>query len=465
VKKGLLASFVEGIREENHGESYENILRYSWPELVTQLLLYSLPFLLDSYFISFLRSTSTYATLGASSTLVNSITKVAEAMSVGTVILVGQFNGRANYPEVGRVMRDSFWVTLLVGGMLSAFLYVGAPAIYTWYGVPEEMIALGVPYLRLRAVGILLMFVFLAFVSFLRGIKNTKTPMKLFIFGTLVFLVFDYLFILGGAGFPAMGFLGSAAASVVQYFVMVVTVVIYIMRNEKYRKYGIDLFSSIRSFSYIKELLWLSWPVLIDKATISIAYIWLGKMLAPMGVFALASFTVVRDMQNLALTPGKAFAQVITFLVSNEYGSRNWRGIKSTIKKTVFSSLIMVLALLIIFSIFPTYVIHLLDKKGEFTEFAARAFPLLSVLAFFDLLQLVLSGALRGASNVKTVMITRLVVSLFFFVPVSYFFSTMPMADDVLKFVLIYGSFYVGTGLMSMMYIYRFRSEAWKTQE
>lgn len=462
MKKGLLTSFIAGIRAKDQGESYESILRYSWPEFITQLLLYSMPIWLDSYFISFLRSTQTYATLGATGTLVHSFTKVAEAMSVGTIVMVGQFNGRAAYKEVGKVVRDSFWITFIVGAILSAFLYVAAPAIYVWYGVPAEMAVLGVPYLRLRAVGILLMFVYLAFVSFLRGIKNTKTPMKIFIFGTIAFVVSDYLFILGGAGIPAMGLLGSAAASVVQYFVMLVTVLAYILSNEKNKKYAIDFFSPITKITYIKELLWLSWPVLIDKLTIAVSYVWLGKMLAPMGVFPLAAYAVVKDMQRFALTPGLAFSQVCTFLVSNEYGSRNWEGIKTTIKKTLLLGIIMVFIVLLVFSLWPKYVICLFDKKGEFTDFAARSFPILSALAFFDLLQLILSGALRGASNVKTVMITRLIMCLGFFAPVSYMISTMAIQDDLVKFLLVFGSFYVANGLMCIVYVYRFRSEGWK---
>ncbi len=463
MKKGLLSSFIEGIRAKDHGESYASILRYAWPEFITQLLIYSMPIWIDSYLISFLRSTYAYATIGTTATIIHNMTKVAEAMSVGTVVLVGQFNGRGVYPEVGRVMRDSFWITFVVGGILSAFLYIGAPAIYVWYGVPQEMVALGVPYLRLRAIGILLMFVYLAFVSFLRGIKNTKTPMKLFVFGVLVFILCDYLFIFGVAGFPAMGLVGSALASVVQYFVMLITVLCYILFNPKNRKYCIQLFSAITDISYIKQLLWLSWPVFIDKTTIAFAYIWLGKMLAPMGVASLAAYTIVREMQRFALTPGNAFSQVVTFLVSNEYGGRNWEGIKTTIKKTIFLGCIIVLAILILFSLGAPYVIQLFDKKGEFTDFAARAFVILSVLALFDLMQLILSGALRGASNVKTVMITRLVMIAGFFGPISYFLSTMPIADDVLKFTLIYGSFYVSNALMCVIYIWRFRSESWKS--
>jgi Na+-driven multidrug efflux pump len=89
----------------------------------------------------------------------------------------------------------------------------------------------------------------------------------------------------------------------------------------------------------------------------------------------------------------------------------------------------------------------------------------LSVLVFFDLVQLILSGALRGAGDVKVVMWTRLAVCIGYFFPVSYFLTNLPIADPALKFLLIYGSFYVGNGLMSIVYINRLRGAKWKAQE
>ena len=110
---------------------------------------------------------------------------------------------------------------------------------------------------------------------------------------------------------------------------------------------------------------------------------------------------------------------------------------------------------------FPTYIVSFFDYKGDFTCLAARALPLLSVLGFFDILQLVLAGALRGAGDVNIVMATRLIVCIGIFGPLSWFCSHVPVDSDFLRFMLIYSSFYFGSALMSVVYIYRFRSGGW----
>jgi Na+-driven multidrug efflux pump len=243
---------------------------------------------------------------------------------------------------------------------------------------------------------------------------------------------------------------------------MFLAAVIYFMMNKEYRAYKINLFQCLWSLSHVRQLFMLSWPVIIDKATIAAAYIWLVKMFGPMGTGMVATFNVIKDMERFALAPAVAFATIVTFLVSNNMGARDWVGIKSNIKKTVFLASFFVFCVLLTFSVFAESIIRVFDKKGDFTGLASAAFPLLSVLVFFDLLQIILSSALRGAGNVKTVMITRLVIIGGFFVPISYWLSGMTIENDLLKFMLIFGSFYIGNGLMNVVYINRFRSDAWK---
>lgn len=463
MKKGLFASYVAGIKDFQVGESYQTIIRYFLPEYVTSLVVFSMPFLLDSYFIGHLESMSAYATLGVTNNLIHFFIKVAEAFSVGAVVLAGQFNGREQYKNVGKVIRDSFWITCFLGALISGALYFGAHAIYSWHNVPAEIAHLGIPFLQLRAVGIFFTFLAYAFIGFFKGIKNTQTPMKIYLMGAIVFVLCDYIFIFGNFGAPQMGLNGSALASVIQSLVMLFAAIWFIFGDKNYRHFGIHLFSGLKEKGYIKELLTLIWPMVIDKATLAAAYVWLNKMLCPMGTCAIASFSAVKDMERFAFLPAIACAQIITFLVSNDYGIGNWASIKNNIKKVIFLASIMVFTILLVFSLFPHLVMQFFDRKGEFSPMAAQVFPILSILVFFDLLQLILSGALRGASNVKTVMMVRLMVCLGYFVPVSYVLSNMPMSNVALKFMLIYGSFYIGNALMSLVYIHRFRTDDWKS--
>jgi multidrug resistance protein, MATE family len=461
-KKKLWKSYVEGIRDESHGESYAVILRYFFPEWITALTLYSVLYLLDARWIADLKSTSIYATLGVTNTLIHFLIKIGEGFTVGSVILSGQQNGREEFEDVGRTFVDSFWITFIGGLLVSGVLFFGSYWIYYFYGVPEKMIAHGTPFLRIRAISIFFMFMYFALISFLRGIKNTRVPMKIFIAGGALYLFCDYGLIFGAFGMPHMGLNGSATASVIQYVFMVVVALGYVLFHEKNKKYGIILLNGISSKARVKRLVQLGWPIMLDKAIMAFSYVWLTHLFAPMGKYALASFTVIKDLERLAILPAAGFAQVITFLVSNSSGIYDWSGIKTNIKKCLFLSSIFVFVFLCMFSLWPKVFITLFDQKGKFTDIAAEVFPILSVLVFFDLLQLVLSGAMRGVSNVHVVMFVRLSVFLVYFMPVSWFLAQLPIENFVIKFLVVYGSFYIGNALMSVVYIWRFRGNRWK---
>ena len=464
TKKPLWQSYIAGITDRTEGERYSTIFFYFLPELITAFLSWSLLNCIDAYFIGHLKSTLLYNVQGSSLKLIHLLMKIAEGLSISTIVLCGNFNSMRRLHEVGRAAVTALWASLFVGAFLATSLYCGAHIILTWYlAVPDEIAALAVPFLRVRALGVFLVFVYFAVIGFLRGIKRPGISMKLFMLGGVVFVFFDYALIFGKFGFPELQLQGSAYAAVIQYATMLVAALLYAVFDPTCRQYSLHAFRGFDR-ALLRDICMLSWPVIIDKASLTVAKLWILGLLAPMGHVVLGSFNVISDMEQLAFVPGLALAQVITFLVSNDYGIKNWQAIKNNTKKVIFLTSVMVLSILVIFSLIPETIIGIFDRKGVFTAFASSAFPLLSTLVIFDLLQLILAGALRGAANVRTVMWTRLVVTATVFMPLSYFFAHASIANPVLKFVLVFGSYYVSNGVMSLVFVYRFRHDAWKQQ-
>lgn len=457
--QSLFASYLAGIKDGDHGNSYSTILALFFPELITAFVL--MISIVDMKFVAQLHSTDLYNALGVTYTLLHTITKIAEGLSVGAVIMCGHYNGARDTKNVGNALSAALWLSLLTGVFIAGALFVGARGIFAWYNLPEQLTAVATDYLRIRCVSILCMFISYGVVGFLRSVKNTQVPMNLFLFGAGLFVFFDYLLIFGKWGLPALGLMGSAWAAVIQYVIITLIGLIYIVAGKYHTLYEVQLLNR-QIVVLMGRIFMISLPVMVDKATLAIAKIWLCSLINPLGRVAMGTFNVIKDMEQFAFAPAVAFAQVATLLVSNDYGSKNWQGIKSTIKKILFLSSLMVFVILLAFSLIPHVVIGHFDTQQVFTDFAATAFPIISVLVFFDILQIILAAALRGASNVRVVMLVRLCTLLFFFMPVSYAFSLLPLENTLIKFILIYSTFYSGNGLMGMIYLMRFRSESWK---
>jgi len=451
-----LSSIFASLDIMNAGQSYKSILEYFFPEFITALILYSLPYFIDCYFIAHLTSTEIYTISGVVNNVLNLFVKIAEGLSIGIVAVAGYHNGLQKYKDVGKSFVDALWVAIFIGAIISFMVYVGGYWVYKFFNLSDATIQLGLPFLQIRAISIFLTFVFFACIGFFRAIKNSMIPMMLFALGSAVFIFFDYCFIFGKLGFPQLGLQGSAIASLLQYIIMLGFAFFSIFYLSLHEKYEINFFTGISSATNAVKVLAVSLPIVIDKAIMAWAYIWLSKVLSCMGQYALASFSVLKLMETMMFLPATAFSQVITFLVSNDIGLNKWDDIRANIIKVLLLASGMVGGLAFIGSIYPAEIIQIIDRNKEFGSLAQAVFPALSILVFFDLLQLILSGALRGAGQVQTVMLTRLTVICFYFVPVSYGISRLPIQSDPLKFFLIYGSFFIGNALMSIIYIKKF---------
>ncbi|MBM3886324.1 MATE family efflux transporter [Candidatus Dependentiae bacterium] len=444
------------------GESCIDIIKYALPELISSMILLTLPPLIDSYIISNSQTMNSYGALAMAVNFLYTLTKFAESIPVAAMAVIGRYNGAKEYEKCGEALGSTFWLTILLGALQFVIIFISATAIYRWLNVPEEMVLVGAPFLRLKSLGIFLIFTLLGFVGFMRGIKNTTMPMYINIAGIITFIFFDIALVLGKWGFPTLSLHGSALATILQYAVMNAIAVCYILFNPTYNKYFKRVFFTLCNYSQIIKIANLSWPIIIDKTSFALSYVWLAKMIAGMGTYAIATYDVVKNLERFAFLPAMALAQVVTFLVSNRLGSNDPDGASANIKKILFLTATSVGLCLLAMSLNASYLVSFFDPRGNFTAFAATVFPLISMFVIFDLIQVVLAGALRGAGDVQAVMWTRFLVTIFLFFPMAYGVNLLPIDNVVVKFSLLYSTYYISNGIMAFIFLHRALSHKWQ---
>ncbi len=444
------------------GDSYKNIILYWLPEVVSMSILLSVPSIIDSLIIASLGSVTTFGALGMATNVLITLTKLAEAVPVASIAFIGRFNGSGEFKKCGEYFYNTFWITFILGISQFVLIMFGARSIFKCLGVSDKMTNIGIPFLQLKSLGIILILSAMVFVGFMKAIKNTHIPMMLNIIGIVLFMFFDYSLVLGKFGFAAHGLVGSAIASIIQYSAMNVIALVYILLNSNYRKYFPNFLKSCFDIKKIIQIVSMSWPIIIDKTTISLSHLWLVTLITPMGKYAIVSYNVIRNLDMFAFIPVMASAQIITFLVSNKLGAKDIDGAIANIKKLLIITALTFIPVLIILSIGSHFFINLFDPKNKFTDFAFIAFPFINFMAIFDGLQVVLAGALRGAGDVKAVMWGRFCVCAFFFGPVSWAISHLQIQNIIIKFTLVYSSFFVATAVIAFIYIRRLKGNFWR---
>ena len=463
--------FIQKFSKINEGESIVDILQYWLPELISSMILITLPPIIESYLISNSQTLTTYGALIMSTPLVHSLTKIAESIPVASMAIVGRHNGAREYKECGAGLSTTFWLTVSIGLFQLIIICLFASHIYRWLGVPEAMVAIGAPFLRLKSLGIFLIFTLLGLVGFMRGVKNTTMPMYINTIGIITFIFFAYSLVFGRFYFPQLSLHGLALATIIQYLIMNSIAIAYIVLNPDYKKYFSGVIFSVFSMKKALQIIHLSWPIIIDKTCFAAMSVWLSKALAGISTndvvstTIIASYDVVKNLERSAFVSAIAFAQIATFLVSNQLGAHDHEGASSTIKKILLLALVTVSGLLIFLCYNANFFVAFFDPKKSFTSFAATALPCISALAIFDLVQVILAGSLRGAGDVKSVMWIRFCVFIFFFIPLTYCINLLPITNLMVKFILMYSSYYLSAGVMAGFFLKRILSHKWQKTE
>jgi len=442
-------------------ESFTQILAYWLPEMISAFIIITLPQLVDLYLVASFRSLHASGALEMANNLVHTLIKLSEAIPIAAIAIIGRYNGAGEYKKCGKEFIQIVWTALILGGLQLIIIQFSAAGIYRALHVPADIIPLGAPFLRMRSFSIILAFLAFTIIGFMRALKNTRTPMVITLLGSIVFLIADVLLIQGNWGFPRLHIYGSAVASLLQYATMIAYGGWYLFTQKTYQVY----FAKIRSYGpdwkSVSRLLFTGIPIIIDKGSMAIAYVWLSSMLAIYGSNSIAAFGVVKNLERAALLPASAFAQVVTFLVSNHLGAHDSRGARKAIVKILILTTVMVSTTVGSLCFFAPHLVTLFTPSAEVSAFVVPVIRQISILVVFDFLQLILAGALRGAGSVHAVMWTRLISCILFFIPVSVLLVRFSQASVSVTFTLIYGAFYISTGIMGLVFAVIIMQNQW----
>jgi putative MATE family efflux protein len=138
-------------------------------------------------------------------------------IGAGSVAIISRRYGEKNYDATETAIKETFllkWLSGLILGLVGFFLieklvYIG--------GARGETFDLGVQYGRVIFLGMSFSYATYSVYTAMRGVANPNMAMGVMLGSTVLNLILDPLFIFGYLGFPKLGVLGAAIASVMSY--------------------------------------------------------------------------------------------------------------------------------------------------------------------------------------------------------------------------------------------------------
>ena len=151
------------------------------------------------------------AGLALASTVLNTLVWVFNFLSYGTTVRVAVRRGRGDPAGAASDALQALWLALGIGVIVAAGIALAAPALIGLLGDDAAVVAQGVTYLRVSALGVPFQLVTVAAIGYLYGLPDTKLPFLVLTASTVTNLVVELVLVFG----LDWGIAGSAWGTVV----------------------------------------------------------------------------------------------------------------------------------------------------------------------------------------------------------------------------------------------------------
>lgn len=325
---------------------------------------------------------------------------------------VAQYHGAGRLERIGDVVRHG---ARFGWGVMPLFLLLipAAPWVFRWLGHSEELVSGESTYLQVNFFGAGAVILAGAYSSFYTGRGQTATVMWIDVAASALNVLLDWLWIFGKLGFPEMGIAGAAAATVVSQWGKVAVYLALFRQPDTRRTYGFHRPMPFNS-DLMRRMLRFGAPsgfqMLIEGLAFTLFVLGIGQL----GTVATAATSLAISINIVAFVPMMGASIAVSTLVGNYLGA-NQPGLAA---RATWSGICLALAYSVVFAALylgaPEWFLwaHQWGSAGEgFTEIRDLSIILLRFVAaycLFDAIQLMLCGALKGAGDMRFVLVTTL---------------------------------------------------------
>ena len=302
---------------------------------------------------------------------------LAGGTCVGLNAVLSKALGEKNFEKVNKSATNAIFLMVL---NIIVFFLIGVFAVkpfYTSQTTDTEIVTYGVQYLSIVltcSFGIFFQFVF---DKMLQSTGNTFYTMITQLVGALTNIILDPILIFGLCGFPKMGVIGAAVATVAgQILAAVVSLIFNLTKNK-------EINMSFKGFKpdmdIIKQIYKVGVPSIIMQSIGSIMTYGMNQILIAFSTTATAVFGVYFKLQSFVFMPIFGLNNGMVPIVAYNYGAQKRKRLIKTVKLSVAYAVGIMMAGVLVFQLIPDKLFLLFDASDQMLAMGVPALRIISI--------------------------------------------------------------------------------------
>jgi MATE family multidrug resistance protein len=331
--------------------------------------------------------------------------------------VVAQAVGARDEPAIARGIQRG----VLLAGLLSLpaiGLLLAARPFLEAVRQPTEVVPVAAAYAVRMAPGVLPFFVFVVFRQSLQAMRRTAPILTTIAVANLANVALNWVLIFGHLGAPALGVVGSAwATTISRWLLMVVLMALGWSRLWPYLR---QRRPEVRHLAPLGRMLRLGVPIGLQYVLEFGAFALVALMMGWLGTREMAGHQVAINLASLTFMVPLGVADAASVLVGQAVGREDPVGSSGAARAALCCGAGFMSCTAIVFLTLPTPLARLYTTDLAVVTLAAALIPLAGIFQVFDGLQAVAGGILRGLGETRAAMLVNLFGYWALGLPVSY---------------------------------------------
>lgn len=340
-------------------------------------------------------------------------------------VVVGQLFGKKQYHEIGDVFRSSCYFSLFISIPL-AFVYWQFGPILKFFGEPSNLVDLVRPYFHVLALGVIPSMFGISFSQLMTGVARPRFSLYISCVSMGIMLIFAYGLLFGRFGFPCLGMIGMAYATILMYWVSAIVSLGYLVFNPYFKQFNLFVRQEKEGTNYLKKLFHIGYPISIHFGSELTAFAFATVMIGWLGESSLAAQQIIIQLACLVMMIPSGISQASSVLVGHAIGRKDFMATRIFAKAGFAINAICMLIVACIYWTCPYRLVSFFSVNSATETGRATihlAVILLAIDAFnqmFDGIRAIAVGVLRGFHETRFPMFMGIIASWVIAIPMSY---------------------------------------------
>lgn len=333
--------------------------------------------------------------------------------------LIAILVGAKRYSECGVYFRQTLIVNVVLAIIMIVIILIGS-SFLDFLNQPTEVIELAAIYMNIVALSALPLMVYQTYKHFIEGLSVMKPAMIITLTANLINAFANWVLIYGKLGFPQLGLAGAAWATFASRLFMMAVIMIYVMKNSRFKQFDVTFHFKGINFPVIKKFVSLGIPSgfqnFFEVGAFSFAVIMIGWI----GANELAAHQIAINLASVSFMIVLGISQASSIRVGNAMGERQIHKVRRAGFTGIFLGASMMFCAGIFFIILNKFLPTLYISDEAVIEIASRLIIIAALFQLSDGTQAVGIGILRGLTDIKGPTIITFLAYWVISLPIGY---------------------------------------------